>query len=187
MSSDAGLTQVSLHRCGVYGRACSDCCLARDPYCAWDGESCSAFTPSTKRSVGPRISAAHNFKTIKCCVCVCVLILNSDLFLRRSRRQDVKHGDPLRQCRGFNAKGGFHSGAHHILVLEHLVTISSSLCRCSGETSEGNGAVWGGGQRHLLGMSASLPPGLRQVALPEGGKEETGEEAHSHSRKCLSK
>lgn len=33
------------------------------------------------------------------------LILNSDLFLRRSRRQDVKHGDPLRQCRGFNAKG----------------------------------------------------------------------------------
>uniref|UniRef100_A0AAQ4RJS3 Sema domain, immunoglobulin domain (Ig), short basic domain, secreted, (semaphorin) 3Ga n=1 Tax=Gasterosteus aculeatus aculeatus TaxID=481459 RepID=A0AAQ4RJS3_GASAC len=73
VSSDAGLTQVSLHRCGVYGRACSDCCLARDPYCAWDGESCSAFTPSTKR---------------------------------RSRRQDVKHGDPLRQCRGFNAKGG---------------------------------------------------------------------------------
>lgn len=50
VSSDAGLTQVSLHRCGVYGRACSDCCLARDPYCAWDGESCSAFTPSTKRS-----------------------------------------------------------------------------------------------------------------------------------------
>uniref|UniRef100_A0A1A7Z4P9 Semaphorin 3fb n=2 Tax=Iconisemion striatum TaxID=60296 RepID=A0A1A7Z4P9_9TELE len=71
VSSDGGLTQVSLHRCGVYGRACSDCCLARDPYCAWDGESCSAFTPSTKR---------------------------------RSRRQDVKHGDPLRQCRGFNAK-----------------------------------------------------------------------------------
>ncbi|KAJ3586125.1 hypothetical protein NHX12_012526 [Muraenolepis orangiensis] len=71
VSSDAGLTQVSLHRCGVYGRACSDCCLARDPYCAWDGETCSAFTPSTKR---------------------------------RSRRQDIKHGDPLRQCRGFNAK-----------------------------------------------------------------------------------
>uniref|UniRef100_A0A673Z088 Sema domain, immunoglobulin domain (Ig), short basic domain, secreted, (semaphorin) 3Ga n=1 Tax=Salmo trutta TaxID=8032 RepID=A0A673Z088_SALTR len=71
VSSEAGLTQVSLHRCGVYGRACSDCCLARDPYCAWDGERCTAFTPATKR---------------------------------RSRRQDVKHGDPLRQCRGFNAK-----------------------------------------------------------------------------------
>ncbi|XP_023675107.1 sema domain, immunoglobulin domain (Ig), short basic domain, secreted, (semaphorin) 3Gb isoform X2 [Paramormyrops kingsleyae] len=71
VSSERGLTQVSLHRCPVYGKACSDCCLARDPYCAWDGESCSAFTPATKR---------------------------------RSRRQDIKHGDPLRQCRGFNAK-----------------------------------------------------------------------------------
>ncbi|XP_018608409.1 sema domain, immunoglobulin domain (Ig), short basic domain, secreted, (semaphorin) 3Gb [Scleropages formosus] len=71
VSSESGLTQVSLHRCAVYGKACSDCCLARDPYCAWDGENCSAFTPSTKR---------------------------------RSRRQDIKHGDPLRQCRGFNAK-----------------------------------------------------------------------------------
>ncbi|TRY66880.1 hypothetical protein DNTS_033044 [Danionella cerebrum] len=70
-SSDVGLTQMSLHRCGVYGKACSDCCLARDPYCAWDGEHCSAFTQATKR---------------------------------RSRRQDVKNGDPLRQCRGFNAK-----------------------------------------------------------------------------------
>uniref|UniRef100_A0A4W4GD90 Sema domain, immunoglobulin domain (Ig), short basic domain, secreted, (semaphorin) 3Gb n=1 Tax=Electrophorus electricus TaxID=8005 RepID=A0A4W4GD90_ELEEL len=71
VSSERGLTQVSLHRCAVYGKACSDCCLARDPYCAWDGESCSAFTPATKR---------------------------------RSRRQDIKHGDPLRQCRGFNSK-----------------------------------------------------------------------------------
>ncbi|TKS76713.1 Semaphorin-3F Sema III/F [Collichthys lucidus] len=32
------------------------------------------------------------------------LILTSNLCRRRSRRQDVKHGDPLRQCRGFNAK-----------------------------------------------------------------------------------
>ncbi|MGH0134452.1 UNVERIFIED_CONTAM: hypothetical protein FKN15_013540 [Acipenser sinensis] len=71
VSSDGGLTQMSLHRCGVYGKACSDCCLARDPYCAWDGEKCTAFTPTAKR---------------------------------RSRRQDIKHGDPLRQCRGFNAK-----------------------------------------------------------------------------------
>uniref|UniRef100_A0A674A403 Sema domain, immunoglobulin domain (Ig), short basic domain, secreted, (semaphorin) 3Gb n=1 Tax=Salmo trutta TaxID=8032 RepID=A0A674A403_SALTR len=71
VSSERGLTQLSLHRCGVYGKACSDCCLARDPYCAWDGETCAAFSPSTKR---------------------------------RNRRQDIKHGNPLRQCRGFNAK-----------------------------------------------------------------------------------
>ncbi|KAG9340315.1 hypothetical protein JZ751_021762 [Albula glossodonta] len=71
VSSERGLTQVSLHRCAVYGKACSDCCLARDPYCAWDGENCAPFTAAAKR---------------------------------RSRRQDIKHGDPLRQCRGFNAK-----------------------------------------------------------------------------------
>nr|XP_046199478.1 semaphorin-3F-like [Oncorhynchus gorbuscha] len=71
VSSERGLTQLSLHRCSVYGKACSDCCLARDPYCAWDGETCATFSPSTKR---------------------------------RSRRQDIKHGNPLRQCRGFNAK-----------------------------------------------------------------------------------
>ncbi|XP_064415008.1 semaphorin-3F-like [Latimeria chalumnae] len=71
VSSDVGVTQVTLHRCNAYGMACADCCLARDPYCAWDGESCSRYTPTSKR---------------------------------RSRRQDIKHGDPLRQCRGFNAK-----------------------------------------------------------------------------------
>ncbi|KAM8883032.1 semaphorin-3C [Synchiropus picturatus] len=70
-SSQLGLSQVSLHRCHAYGSACADCCLARDPYCAWDGLSCSRFYPNGKR---------------------------------RSRRQDVMHGNPLTQCRGFNLK-----------------------------------------------------------------------------------
>uniref|UniRef100_A0A8C7JWJ2 Sema domain, immunoglobulin domain (Ig), short basic domain, secreted, (semaphorin) 3Ga n=1 Tax=Oncorhynchus kisutch TaxID=8019 RepID=A0A8C7JWJ2_ONCKI len=98
VSSEAGLTQVSLHRCGVYGRACSDCCLARDPYCAWDGESCSAFTPATKR---------------------------------RSRRQDVKHGDPLRQCRGFNLNRDreYLKTAHGIL-LKSLSQSDAGLYHC---------------------------------------------------------
>ncbi|GCB71274.1 hypothetical protein scyTo_0001510 [Scyliorhinus torazame] len=71
VSSDEGITQVSFHRCHVYGTACADCCLARDPYCAWDGKSCSRFYLTGKR---------------------------------RSRRQDVRHGNPLTQCRGFNLK-----------------------------------------------------------------------------------
>uniref|UniRef100_H3AI79 Semaphorin 3C n=1 Tax=Latimeria chalumnae TaxID=7897 RepID=H3AI79_LATCH len=49
VSSNEGVTQVSLHRCHVYGPACADCCLARDPYCAWDGKSCSRFYPTGKR------------------------------------------------------------------------------------------------------------------------------------------
>ncbi|KAF0029944.1 hypothetical protein F2P81_019049 [Scophthalmus maximus] len=48
VSSEFGVSQVSLHRCHAYGSACADCCLARDPYCAWDGLSCSRFYPTSK-------------------------------------------------------------------------------------------------------------------------------------------
>ncbi|XP_030072189.1 semaphorin-3D [Microcaecilia unicolor] len=65
ISSRDGLVQLSVHRCHTYGKACIDCCLARDPYCAWDGNSCSRYIPMLKR---------------------------------RSRRQDVKYGDPVAQC-----------------------------------------------------------------------------------------
>uniref|UniRef100_A0A674DBS1 Sema domain, immunoglobulin domain (Ig), short basic domain, secreted, (semaphorin) 3B n=1 Tax=Salmo trutta TaxID=8032 RepID=A0A674DBS1_SALTR len=49
VGSDMGLAQVPLHRCSVYGKACAECCLARDPYCAWDGTSCTRYLPNTKR------------------------------------------------------------------------------------------------------------------------------------------
>ncbi|XP_015203676.1 semaphorin-3D isoform X2 [Lepisosteus oculatus] len=49
VSSQSGVTQVSLHRCDLYGTVCADCCLARDPYCAWDGTSCSRYFPTNKR------------------------------------------------------------------------------------------------------------------------------------------
>uniref|UniRef100_H3BZ87 Semaphorin-3C n=1 Tax=Tetraodon nigroviridis TaxID=99883 RepID=H3BZ87_TETNG len=78
VSSEWGLSQVSLHRCQAYGSACADCCLARDPYCAWDGRSCSRFYPAAKR---------------------------------RSRRQDVMHGNALTQCRGFNLKVAYRNAA----------------------------------------------------------------------------
>ncbi|XP_051865078.1 semaphorin-3F-like [Pristis pectinata] len=73
VSSRVGVTQLSLHRCARYGRGCADCCLARDPYCAWDGETCSRYTPAVKR---------------------------------RRRRQDVRNGDPIRQCQGHHMKVG---------------------------------------------------------------------------------
>uniref|UniRef100_A0AAR2IW20 Semaphorin-3C n=1 Tax=Pygocentrus nattereri TaxID=42514 RepID=A0AAR2IW20_PYGNA len=44
VSSAVGVTHLALHRCDVYGEACADCCLARDPYCAWDGKSCSRYS-----------------------------------------------------------------------------------------------------------------------------------------------
>uniref|UniRef100_A0A8C4IEZ7 Sema domain, immunoglobulin domain (Ig), short basic domain, secreted, (semaphorin) 3D n=1 Tax=Dicentrarchus labrax TaxID=13489 RepID=A0A8C4IEZ7_DICLA len=49
VGSSEGLAQVSLSRCHLYGQACADCCLARDPYCAWDGHTCSRYIPASKR------------------------------------------------------------------------------------------------------------------------------------------
>ncbi|XP_053317964.1 semaphorin-3D [Spea bombifrons] len=49
ITSKKGLVQLSLHRCDTYGKACTDCCLARDPYCAWDGNACSRYIPTSKR------------------------------------------------------------------------------------------------------------------------------------------
>ncbi|XP_074482199.1 semaphorin-3aa [Sebastes fasciatus] len=65
LGSGLGVSQMSLHRCEVYGKACAECCLARDPYCAWDGSECSRYFPTAKR---------------------------------RTRRQDIRNGDPLSQC-----------------------------------------------------------------------------------------
>uniref|UniRef100_A0A7N6BDZ1 Sema domain, immunoglobulin domain (Ig), short basic domain, secreted, (semaphorin) 3D n=1 Tax=Anabas testudineus TaxID=64144 RepID=A0A7N6BDZ1_ANATE len=48
-AASAGLAQVSLSRCNLYGQACAECCLARDPYCAWDGHTCSRYIPASKR------------------------------------------------------------------------------------------------------------------------------------------
>uniref|UniRef100_A0A8C6L5U8 Semaphorin 3F n=1 Tax=Nothobranchius furzeri TaxID=105023 RepID=A0A8C6L5U8_NOTFU len=93
VSSDIGLTQMALHRCDVYGEACADCCLARDPYCAWDGKSCSRYSASQKR---------------------------------RSRRQDVRYGNPIRQCRGFNS----NANKNTLEMVQYGVEGSSTFLEC---------------------------------------------------------
>lgn len=49
VGSSLGVAQVRLHQCESYGTACAECCLARDPYCAWDGTACTHYQPSGKR------------------------------------------------------------------------------------------------------------------------------------------
>uniref|UniRef100_A0A8C3TBZ4 Semaphorin 3G n=1 Tax=Chelydra serpentina TaxID=8475 RepID=A0A8C3TBZ4_CHESE len=49
VGSQVGVAQVKLHQCETYGTACAECCLARDPYCAWDGISCARYQASSKR------------------------------------------------------------------------------------------------------------------------------------------
>lgn len=46
IGSPSAVAQVRFHHCDMYGSACADCCLARDPYCAWDGISCSRYYPT---------------------------------------------------------------------------------------------------------------------------------------------
>ncbi|XP_016078600.1 PREDICTED: semaphorin-3B [Miniopterus natalensis] len=49
VASRSAVAQIPLYRCAAHGLACAECCLARDPYCAWDGARCTRFQPSAKR------------------------------------------------------------------------------------------------------------------------------------------
>ncbi|XP_072509326.1 semaphorin-3E isoform X1 [Notamacropus eugenii] len=70
IGSESAVAQIRFHQCDMYGTACADCCLARDPYCAWDGISCSRYYPTGTHAK------------------------------RRFRRQDVRHGNAAQQCFG---------------------------------------------------------------------------------------
>uniref|UniRef100_A0A8C8A0G2 Sema domain, immunoglobulin domain (Ig), short basic domain, secreted, (semaphorin) 3bl n=1 Tax=Oryzias sinensis TaxID=183150 RepID=A0A8C8A0G2_9TELE len=65
VGSPSGVAQVKLHCCETYGKACAECCLARDPYCAWDGSSCSRFVPSNKRRYR-RQDVRHGNPVLQC-------------------------------------------------------------------------------------------------------------------------
>uniref|UniRef100_A0A8C8M823 Semaphorin-3C n=2 Tax=Oncorhynchus TaxID=8016 RepID=A0A8C8M823_ONCTS len=93
VGSVLGVTHLALHRCDVYGEACADCCLARDPYCAWDGKSCTRYSASQKR---------------------------------RSRRQDVKYGNPIRQCRGYNS----NANKNTLEMVQYGVEGSTTFLEC---------------------------------------------------------
>ncbi|KAM6201592.1 semaphorin-3A [Rhynchocyon petersi] len=102
VGSVSAVSQLPLHRCDIYGKACADCCLARDPYCAWDGSSCSRYFPSTKK---------------------------------RTRRQDVRNGDPLTPCSDLK-----HYDKHHSHSLEERIIYgvenSSTFLECSPKSQQ---------------------------------------------------
>ncbi|KAJ3586446.1 hypothetical protein NHX12_012844, partial [Muraenolepis orangiensis] len=49
VGSREGVSQLALYQCELYGQACAECCLARDPYCTWDGHACSPYMPVARR------------------------------------------------------------------------------------------------------------------------------------------
>uniref|UniRef100_A0A3B3IC74 Sema domain, immunoglobulin domain (Ig), short basic domain, secreted, (semaphorin) 3Ab n=1 Tax=Oryzias latipes TaxID=8090 RepID=A0A3B3IC74_ORYLA len=97
LGSDIGVSQMPLHRCEIYGKACAECCLARDPYCAWDGTECSRYFPMAKR---------------------------------RTRRQDIRNGDPLTQCSDLQHQDELNGLAHLQDKTVYGVENSSTFLEC---------------------------------------------------------
>ncbi|XP_061577957.1 semaphorin-3E [Cololabis saira] len=87
VASELGVAQVRLHQCDLYGSECADCCLARDPYCAWDGLTCSRYYPAGVYTKS-----------------------------RRFRRQDVRHGNAVQLCNGLQIDGEQWQRAERRLV-----------------------------------------------------------------------
>ncbi|XP_020028666.2 semaphorin-3G [Castor canadensis] len=66
VGSQLGVAQLQLHQCETYGSACAECCLARDPYCAWDGDSCSRYRPSPSKRRFRRQDIRHGNPALQC-------------------------------------------------------------------------------------------------------------------------
>uniref|UniRef100_A0A8C4ND36 Sema domain, immunoglobulin domain (Ig), short basic domain, secreted, (semaphorin) 3bl n=1 Tax=Eptatretus burgeri TaxID=7764 RepID=A0A8C4ND36_EPTBU len=49
VGSTLGVARVAVSECARYGNECAECCLARDPYCAWDGMACSTYQSFSRR------------------------------------------------------------------------------------------------------------------------------------------
>ncbi|XP_021454813.2 semaphorin-3ab isoform X2 [Oncorhynchus mykiss] len=101
LGSEMGVSQMPLHRCEVYGKACAECCLARDPYCAWDGTECSRYFPMAKR---------------------------------RTRRQDIRNGDPLTQCSDLQHQDNLNGQPTVLDKTVYGVENSSTFLECSAKS-----------------------------------------------------
>ncbi|XP_027017609.2 semaphorin-7A-like [Tachysurus fulvidraco] len=51
VSSSTEVVQIDLSNCSIYGKDCKSCVIARDPYCSWDSEECSADDRSSIQDV----------------------------------------------------------------------------------------------------------------------------------------
>uniref|UniRef100_A0A8C9XXY4 Sema domain, immunoglobulin domain (Ig), short basic domain, secreted, (semaphorin) 3E n=1 Tax=Sander lucioperca TaxID=283035 RepID=A0A8C9XXY4_SANLU len=101
VGSEVGVAQVRLHQCDLYGSECADCCLARDPYCAWDGLTCSRYYPAGVYTKS-----------------------------RRFRRQDVRHGNAVQLCNGLQIDGDRLDTTIHSERLVYGVESNSTLLEC---------------------------------------------------------
>ena len=66
VGSRLGVARLQLHQCETYGSACAECCLARDPYCAWDGASCTRYRPGSGKRRFRRQDIRHGNPALQC-------------------------------------------------------------------------------------------------------------------------
>ncbi|XP_016041955.2 semaphorin-3G isoform X2 [Erinaceus europaeus] len=66
VGSRLGVARLQLHQCETYGSACAECCLARDPYCAWDGATCTRYRPGTGKRRFRRQDIRHGNPALQC-------------------------------------------------------------------------------------------------------------------------
>ncbi|ELV10378.1 Semaphorin-3G [Tupaia chinensis] len=66
VGSQLGVARLRLHQCETYGSACAECCLARDPYCAWDGASCTRYRPGSSKRRFRRQDILHGNPALQC-------------------------------------------------------------------------------------------------------------------------
>ncbi|XP_021550610.1 semaphorin-3G [Neomonachus schauinslandi] len=66
VGSRLGVARLQLHQCETYGSACAECCLARDPYCVWDGAFCTSYRPGTSKRRFRRQDIRHGNPALQC-------------------------------------------------------------------------------------------------------------------------
>uniref|UniRef100_A0A672LZZ9 Sema domain, immunoglobulin domain (Ig), short basic domain, secreted, (semaphorin) 3Ab n=1 Tax=Sinocyclocheilus grahami TaxID=75366 RepID=A0A672LZZ9_SINGR len=133
LGSTIGVSQMPLHRCDVYGKACAECCLARDPYCAWDGSQCSRYFPTAKR---------------------------------RTRRQDIRNGDPLTQCSDLQHHDEADGERGLLDKTVYGVENSSSFLECSPKSQRA--LIYWQFQRHGEDRKQEIKSGERVLGTEQG-------------------
>ncbi|KAI4878416.1 hypothetical protein NFI96_029312 [Prochilodus magdalenae] len=126
VGSQSGVVQLPLSTCRRYS-SCFDCVLARDPFCAWDGEECVEITSHADRSnltqdilngnEGCENSIAdelvhHRSRTVMAGDDV---LLQCELSSNLATPQWTLHGQELQ---GYGLSSGYRIGTDGLLVIE---------------------------------------------------------------------
>uniref|UniRef100_A0AAR2J8V2 Sema domain-containing protein n=1 Tax=Pygocentrus nattereri TaxID=42514 RepID=A0AAR2J8V2_PYGNA len=123
VGSQSAVVQLPLSTCHRYS-SCFDCVLARDPFCAWDGEECVEITSHTDRYDRMCIllgswtkSLLHNLvlHRVRSVMAGDDVLLQCELSSNLATPQWTLHGQELQ---GYGLNSGYRIGTDGLLVIE---------------------------------------------------------------------